>query len=429
MSLRFLSEANVTRAGENGSWRLGAAFCLLIAALAFPASPARADRFGFFDYPAYDRPAYDRGPPRVYHRRKRHKAPRHEVKVDKQPVLHGPVQVVVSIARQRAFLYAGGVLVAEGRISTGVPGHPTPMGVFSVIAKSRHHRSNIYSGAPMPYMQRITWSGIALHEGPLPGYPASHGCIRLTTAFAQKLWAVAKVGARVIVTRDAVAPAAFASDGLFALEKPEGRQTADPVPAAPVLMAARTAVAGTALADNVAAPVADTPPAPATQTPAESPKPPPKEAAKPKGPVEVFVSRKAGKVYVKQRFTPLFEAPVTITEPDKPWGTHVFTLMDIKDGKADWTVLSIPSGYAHRPAPHHRKRSAKEIRELERQEKRAAELAGAATPAEALARFQLPEDAIERISELLVPGSSLIVSDNRLSDETGPDTGFIVSTP
>jgi hypothetical protein len=90
--------------------------------------------------------------------------------------------------------------------------------------------------------------------------------------------------------------------------------------------------------------------------------------------------------------------------------------------------MSIPSGYAHRPARHDRKRSARAIREIERQDQRPAEREGAATPAEALARFQLPPDAIARISERLVPGSSLIVSDNGLSDETGPDTGFIVTT-
>lgn len=423
----------MTQSSKSCLWRrgvAGTAFCLLTGALAYPVSPARADLFGHFNYPAYQRPAYERAPPRLSHHRQRHKAPRQETKVDKQPVPHGPVQVVVSIGRQRAYLYAGGVPVAEGRISTGVPGHPTPMGVFSVIAKARYHRSNIYSGAPMPYMQRITWSGIALHEGPLPGYPASHGCIRLTTAFAQKLWAVAKVGARVIVMRDEVAPMEFDSDRLIALTKPEEKQSADPATATPVLLAARSAsaFAGTALADDTAAPHAPAGlPVPAAQPPAAAPEQPPKEAAKPTGPLEILVSRKAAKVYVKQRFTPLFEAPVTIAEPDKPWGTHVFTLMDIKDGKADWTVMSIPSGYAHRPARHHGKRSARETREMERQEKRAAE-ATTASPGEALARFQLPADAIARISALLVPGSSLIVSDNGLSEETGPDTGFIVST-
>ena len=118
----------------------------------------------------------------------------------------GPLQIVVSIDSQRVALFANGERVAEGPVSTGVPGHPTPLGVFSVIQKDRHHRSNIYSGAPMPFMQRITWSGIALHEGALPGHPASHGCIRLSYDFARKLWPTTKLGARVIVARTELAP-------------------------------------------------------------------------------------------------------------------------------------------------------------------------------------------------------------------------------
>ena len=97
-------------------------------------------------------------------------------------------------------------LYAEAPISTGMPGHSTPMGVFSVIEKQRWHRSNIYSGAPMPYMQRITWSGVAMHEGVLPGYPASHGCIRMPGAFAIKLFAWSKRGARVIVVPGELSP-------------------------------------------------------------------------------------------------------------------------------------------------------------------------------------------------------------------------------
>ena len=110
-----------------------------------------------------------------------------------------------------------------------MPEHPTPTGVFSVIQKNRHHRSNIYSGAPMPFMQRITWSGIAMHQGALPGRPASHGCIRLPQDFAQTLWKRTKLGARVIVARDEVEPYAFSHPKLFApnaltAEKPRRRR-------------------------------------------------------------------------------------------------------------------------------------------------------------------------------------------------------------
>ena len=88
--------------------------------------------------------------------------------------------IVVSIPKQRISVYGAGGFTAQSAVSTGTAGFPTPTGVFSVIQKNRYHRSNIYSGAPMPFMQRITWSGVAMHAGVLPGYPASHGCIRLT---------------------------------------------------------------------------------------------------------------------------------------------------------------------------------------------------------------------------------------------------------
>jgi lipoprotein-anchoring transpeptidase ErfK/SrfK len=121
----------------------------------------------------------------------------------------GPLIISVSIAQQRLRIYDANGLFAESPISTGMPGHSTPMGVFSVIQKQKFHQSNIYSGAPMPFMQRITWSGIALHAGVLPGHPASHGCIRMPMAFAVKMYGWTRMGARVIVTPGEVTPASF----------------------------------------------------------------------------------------------------------------------------------------------------------------------------------------------------------------------------
>jgi lipoprotein-anchoring transpeptidase ErfK/SrfK len=120
-----------------------------------------------------------------------------------------PLIINVSIAKQRVRVYDANGLFAEAPVSTGMPGHPTPMGVFSVIQKDRYHHSNIYSGAPMPFMQRITWGGVALHAGVLPGYPASHGCIRMPDSFAIKMWGWTKMGARVIVSPGELSPENF----------------------------------------------------------------------------------------------------------------------------------------------------------------------------------------------------------------------------
>src|ERR1700709_2284317 len=122
-------------------------------------------------------------------------------------------------------------------------GHPTPMGVFSIIQKHKFHHSNIYSGAPMPYMQRITWSGVAMHAGVLPGYPASHGCIRMPMAFAVKMWGWTKMGARVVVTPGEITPPAEFSHPLLAAQKVVPQPTAAAEP--PAAMPERPVVATT----------------------------------------------------------------------------------------------------------------------------------------------------------------------------------------
>lgn len=132
----------------------------------------------------------------------------------------GPLVIVVSINRQKVTIYDSNGVFAESPVSTGMKGHSTPMGVFSVIQKHKFHHSNIYSGAPMPYMQRITWSGVAMHAGVLPGYPASHGCIRMPMAFAVKMWNWTKMGARVIVSPGQMTPQSFSHPMLAALRVP-----------------------------------------------------------------------------------------------------------------------------------------------------------------------------------------------------------------
>jgi len=129
---------------------------------------------------------------------------------------HGPLLIAISINQQNMKIYDANGFFAETPISTGMRGHSTPMGVFSVIQKEKLHHSNIYSGAPMPYMQRITWSGIAIHAGVLPGYPASHGCIRMPMAFALKMYGWTTMGARVVITPDGMIPTSFSHPLLVA---------------------------------------------------------------------------------------------------------------------------------------------------------------------------------------------------------------------
>src|SRR5215468_11901897 len=117
--------------------------------------------------------------------------------------------------RRCAGSYSDGVHVADTSIATGVPSLPTPLGVFSVIQKQVFHRSNIYSGAPMPYMQRITWSGVAMHEGESIGHRASHGCIRMPRDFAVRLYRLTKLNTRVIIANSELKPTEFADPHLF----------------------------------------------------------------------------------------------------------------------------------------------------------------------------------------------------------------------
>ncbi len=116
----------------------------------------------------------------------------------------GEVSIVISIPQQRAYVYRGGTLIGAAAVSTGKPGKETPTGEFTILQKNRHHRSNLYSNAPMPFMQRLTWTGIALHGGHNPGRPASHGCIRLPHAFAERLFGLTEMGGLVIVTGEAI---------------------------------------------------------------------------------------------------------------------------------------------------------------------------------------------------------------------------------
>ncbi|MBX9591411.1 MAG: L,D-transpeptidase family protein [Hyphomonadaceae bacterium] len=422
---------------------------------------------------------------------------------------HAPLIAVVALNSQRVTVYSARGKMLEAPVSTGKPGYETPAGVYSILQKRRDHYSNLYNDAEMPFMQRLTWSGIALHAGDLPGYPASHGCIRMPYEFAAQLFETTKRGMRVVVARGDVSPVDIAHPALFKpgpvpsapgedrapgplhlSSAPGGGAPLDNAAAAPPLtrraMAAtkeaaaevaarhvdevrraaariereaeafedalrsaesakrraaarieeadllaahsaafaqemkdikakaqeRLAAAqaqidavyaeGKAKIDAARAARAEVKAAEAARTAAQN------EAVLAVGrPVSVFISRKTQRLYVRRAFQPLFESDVTIRRPGAPIGTTIFTAMSwtSDDAELRWTALSM---HAHRARPR----------------------GGGPAPTDAakaaLERISIPQDAVDRINQLVVPGSSLIISDEAMSKETGEATDFVV---
>ncbi len=465
----------------------------------------------------------------------------------------GPMFLVVSIGRQHVSVYSNDGLYARAPISTGMPGHPTPMGIFNILGKERLHHSNIYSGAPMPFMQRITWSGVAMHEGALPGYPASHGCIRLPHEFAKRMFGVTQGNERVIITRQDIAPAPFshaklpvpallpepgpdninnisarilqnalaASDG--AAEKismkadgseaqPGGapQKLLNPIEyakamkllaarkadeAAAAVSPARTAIQGKAkemqaatvdlkkaqialnnakdrleAADRqlqkaagdqaVNAANAAKAGAEAKVKEAEAQVETAQRAKAQKdadwaaalkvykdldnvqrsaaegvkiwgrrlAPVSVFISRKTQRLYVRQNFLKVFDVPVTIRDPEKPLGTHLYMAMPPAKGGADgprlrWLVLTLPEASADTDRP--RKRHSRYYDDDDDSPRVPGPTTSAST---ALDRIEVPAAVAGKISEMLWTGGSLIVSDSGISRETDDYSDFVILT-
>jgi hypothetical protein len=455
----------------------------------------------------------------------------------------GPHLAVVSIARQRIQVYDGNRLVAQSPVSTGMAGFRTPTGVFSILQKRRYHESNIYSGAPMPFMQRLTWSGIALHAGALPGFPASHGCIRLPHGFAAELWGMTRLGTRVVVAPDDAPAVAIEDDRLPAprltpmpLDSDRLYEDAASTPTGPTLapaadrrvvdaqgelaptgvprltpwqrvnaaraFAARS-VAATANAARLAAGAATARAAEArnalatvrraeqalvaaqrrhdmaARAAAMASRPvdvertaqalaaaedtladaqrvgdevslieaalsheafeaataaadaeearreavaAAKAAERLVEPISVLVSRKAGRVYVRQGWQPVHEAPVAFTDGGPPLGTHVYLATGVATDGAGlrWLSVSLPASALRPPRPGDRRNGpAGSV---------PASVATQETAAGALARFELPEATRRIIADRLWAGATLIVSDQGVSGETGPGTDFIVLT-
>jgi hypothetical protein len=411
-----------------------------------------------------------------------------ESRIASEPV--EPIMAIVSLRTQRITVYDPQGWILRAPVSSGQKGRETPAGIFSVIEKQAEHYSNLYDDAYMPHMQRITWSGIALHGGPLPGHPASHGCVRMPYDFARRLFGMTKLGLRVIVAPSDVTPVEIVHPALFpvqphagtvaaarAAEVDEATSKADQAKLAAVTASREAARAMMRVAENwkLAAEAqltaADRAAATAGSAEAKQQAEDVKakaavraveleaqwEAAKaelqPKfdavasareaavaaenarvvaaeaarraaldlAPVSVFISRKTQRLYVRQGFQPILEGPVTIRDADREIGTHVFTAVERTGSDMRWSVVSLNGEHpgAGRDTPHGATRG----RQSQNIEPIATDPGGAKA---ALDRVTIPQDALDRIAGIASPRSSLIISDEALSSETGKDTEFVV---
>jgi L,D-transpeptidase catalytic domain len=376
-----------------------------------------------------------------------------------------PIVAVVSLHDQRVTVYDANGWILRAPVSSGQKGRETPAGIFSVIQKEVEHYSNLYDDAFMPHMQRITWSGIALHGGPLPGYAASHGCIRLPYDFAARLYELTRVGMRVIVAPTDVAPIEIAHPALFvpkpdiAAKAAERKVQADEAAgkasqarlaavaasreaaratmalraaetlktrAEAQLAAAQAALASTKSPDkeelakdavakatarleeletklnaakaelqpklDAVGPLREAAASAAAASAAAAQEA--RELSRALEPVSVFISRKTQRLYVRRAFAPILEIPVTIQDPERPIGTHVFTAVEQANSGMRWSVISVND---------------------------------AGDAKSALDRIAFPQDAsFDRIAGTAQLRSSVIISDEELSSETGKGTDFVV---
>jgi len=321
----------------------------------------------------------------------------------------GPLLIVISIGKQRLSVYRKGGLIETSTVSTGTGGHPTPTGIFSVIDKEERHYSNIYGRASMPFMQRLTMSGVALHSGMVTGHPASHGCIRLPHKFAIRLFRMTALGTRVIIAPDDPVPVAIEHPKLFVPK----REASTPEHSS-------AQGGGDALASVVGPSVSGEGFSKVIASVAKGAATAEREAALRGQPISIFISKAEGKLFVRQGFAPVFEAPVVIRNTEHPIGTHVYTATEPTNDGAGmrWTAVSLAS---------ERRRTGSRTRSREEDESAAMPASGAA---EALDRIEIPPDVSERISAIVSPGATLVISDYARSREMrAQGTDFIVLTP
>ena len=285
----------------------------------------------------------------------------------------GPVVVIVSIPDQRVTVYRNGKRIAVSTCSTGKRGHSTPTGTFVILEKDVVHHSNLYNNAPMPYMQRLTWGGVALHAGQLPGYPASHGCVRLPKEFSRLLYSVTHLGTAVIIADRNSAPADVLHPGLVISERAE--------------QMAKEAVAR----------------AKQKTTPAAV-----KTAEAQAVSVIVHTADKRMRVLVNGKVA--FEDSVTIQRPELPFGTHAFNLTGSSDDPARmrWMTVDLARHAGANVAPAD------------------AAQASALLYAFTFKRIDMPAATAQRLAGLLHPGATILVTDrpDNPAHRTGP--GFTI---
>ena len=282
--------------------------------------------------------------------------------------------------------------------------------MFAVIDKEQTHYSNIYGGASMPFMQRLTMSGVAMHSGMVTGRPASHGCIRLPHAFSIKLYKLTRLGVRVIIAPNEPAPEDIAHARLFVRKPVPAAEPLDPGSAKGIAIAAATDMTAAVANARVGKITAE------------------RASELQKLPISILISKADGKVIVRHGFRQVFEAPVVIRDPDRPLGTHVYTALEFKDGgdTMRWQAVSVPA-------------SGQSIRQLAQGLARLAQRGRAALSGSPADRRRRPPRRSTASScrrtrwtasrEMLSPGTSLIVSDhghNREMRAVGTD--FIVLT-
>jgi len=286
-----------------------------------------------------------------------------------EAVTIGPVVMVVSITEQRAYVYRNGILIGATTVSTGRPGHATPTGVFTVLQEQKEHRSTIYDGAPMPYMERLTWGGVALHAGGLPGYPESHGCIHLPSEFAQRLFEISPNGMTVVIGTEATEPERVAHPGYLAPVKFVGGQPLE-----------RESLASTE--DDRWQP-----------------------ELSPSGPVSIVVSQGSQRVVVYRNGIEIGRARLTVTG-DAPLVNHALVLTE--------GPSSVPDPYVPDPTKFRWLRMGVPGHMGE---------AGTQVDPMAVARIKLPADFAARLNGILTPGATLFVTHESLYPQT---TGTMV---